>query len=220
MKLKSFFLLLLFHALIAQVYCQNAVSVKINRDVPHLAKKGTFGNCGVGVAVVRKDPKRRFINYELSAGIDFDNLTIKDQFNNPPFLIDYNPVYTHKINSLNLNVAASVKKRFFNKSDYTPYIGAGLVPECFLFSRAKVYSSDGSLMIKGDGLRLAVSGERFKIFDLFYLGLECKDRIDFRFNMQGLILKRLGLNQFYYYKSEGNVTYGQYSLQVIINLSR
>lgn len=202
----------------ATSYAQKSIGLNFNRNYfsyHKVAEKYLLGNTGIGASFLKKDTIKRFINYELSIGFDFNNISFIDQYNNPPFF-DGNNIYTHTINNLNINASLSLKKNLFKHLKYSPYVGFGATPKIFIFSSAKVFYND-SLYYNGDGVRLT-SGEFFKIYDLFYLGIEFHKKLDIRIKSEGVILQKLGFNNFYYFRSEREINYNQLSLQIMLNL--
>lgn len=202
-------------------YAQKSIGLNFNRNYfsyPRESKKYLLGNTGIGLSFLKKDTIKRFINYELTIGVDFNNKTILDQYNNPP-VFDGISRYTHTINTLNINASLSLKKNIFKHPKYCPYIGFGATPKIFVISRAKVFYND-SLYYKGNGIRITPHfWDYFKLYDLLYLGVEFHKRLDIRIRAEGIILQKIGDNRdFYYFLSENTINYNQLSLQIMLNL--
>lgn len=203
---------------ITKTSAQKSIGINLNRNFSggKEARKNILSNTGLGVSFLVKDTTKRHINYEVSCGVDFNNITIIDQFYYPPFIVDYNKIYTHTISNVNIDATISLKKKFIIKNNF-PYFGLGITPKVFVISRAKVFYND-SLLVNTSGIRLNGVNDFLKVYDLFYLGVELQKKIDIRIRSEGLILKKIGLNDIYYFKSEGVINYSQISVQIILNL--
>lgn len=198
---------------------QLGIGVNFNKNYYSYPKKATqvsFGNTGAGLSLFYIDTTKRFINYEVSLGIDYNYITIIDMFQIPP-TIDYTQKYTHKINIWNINPMLSLKKYVYRGTKNRYYVGAGINPKWFFYSTAKTTYND-SLYYSGAGVRL-IPSEQLKRYDLFYTGVELNKRIDARLLFNGFIaLKKFKRMFFYYRPTENHVRFKQVSLQIIIHI--
>lgn len=198
---------------------QFGVGVNLNKNYYSYPKKATqvpFGNTGAGLGFFYIDTNKRFINYEVSLGIDYNYIAIVDMFYNPP-VVDYTKKYTHEINIVNINPILSLKKYVYRGIKSRYYLGAGINPKWFFYSTAKTTYND-SLYYGGKGVRL-IRSERLKLYDLFYAGIELNKKIGVRFLFEGFIrIDRFKRMDFYYRPTENNVKFKQVSLQIILHL--